>query len=229
MESISAHNGTIKKLPSELLRMVVQLIYLDHIPLSAFRTLDPFGLPSAHSDGRRVSASPSDTRRTLYNLCLVNHSFYHEARVLLFRRIQITLPFSFILLLRSLGSSHLATAYDEYQETGQINADPEDPKSFTNMVAAAGFAHATGRKLIVNVTSRPGSRDASPHPRQSSSSSADSKDKMRALDGQTVSFSSASTRDYSSSPLSNKIKIAGDEDGEMELIWTGERMSLSKI
>lgn len=204
---MSSADGTINKLPSELLRMVIQLIYLDHIPLSAFRTLDPFGLPSAHSDGRRVSTTPSDTRRTLYNLCLVNNSFYHEARVLLFRRVQITLPFSFILLLRSLGSSHLATAYDEYQETGQINSDPEDPKSFTNMVAAVGFAHATGRKLIVNVP-QGRSRSSSPH---HSTTTTDPKGKKRVIDS-----------DYCPSPLSNKVKIAGDEDGEIELVWTGE-------
>lgn len=161
MEAKISKELGIASLPSELLRAVVQLIYLDHIPLSAFRTIDPFGLPSA-ADGRKVSATPSSTRQTLYSLCLVNQSFYHEARVLLFRRIQITLPFSFILLLRSLGSSHLATAYDHYQETGDLNADPEDPSSFTNMVAAAGFAHATGRRLIVKVNSRPNSLDGSP-------------------------------------------------------------------
>uniref|UniRef100_V5EYR3 F-box domain-containing protein n=1 Tax=Kalmanozyma brasiliensis (strain GHG001) TaxID=1365824 RepID=V5EYR3_KALBG len=158
----SGRRATINDLPTEILREIVGLVWLDSIPKSSFRNIDPHGLPSSYPDGRKISSTQTDTRKTLYNLCLVNKAFYHEARVLLFRRIQITLPHSFNLLLRTLGASHLASAYEKYASTGSVNVDPADPASFVNMVAAAGFAHALGQKLVVgggSASTPPVSRD----------------------------------------------------------------------
>nr|CDI52858.1 conserved hypothetical protein [Melanopsichium pennsylvanicum 4] len=151
----SRRGATINDLPTEILREIVGLVWLDSIPKSSFRNIDPHGLPSSYPDGRKISSTQIHTRKTLYNLCLVNKAFYHEARVLLFRRIQITLPHSFNLLLRSLGASHLASAYEKYASTGTVNLDPSDPASFINMIAAAGFAHALGHTLVVGGTATP--------------------------------------------------------------------------
>lgn len=163
--------ASFASLPPEILREIVQLVYLDSIPLSIYRTIDP-QLPSAYPDGRRISSTQNETRNNLYALCLVNRALYHHARPLLFRRVVITLPFSFLLLLRTLGAAHLATVYDKYAQTGALNVDPSDPMSFDNMVAAAGFAHATGNKLVVGLRGRgsnmtpPASRSGSPATRK---------------------------------------------------------------
>ncbi|SPO34713.1 uncharacterized protein PSFLO_00184 [Pseudozyma flocculosa] len=191
----------------KILREIIALIWLDAIPKSAYRNIDPHGLPSAHHDGRRVSSTQSDVRRTLYSLCLVNRAFYYEARVLLFRRVQITLPYSFSLLLRTLGAAHLASAYETYAQTGTVNLDPTDPASFVNMVAAAGFAHASGHRLVVSAsgTSRlslmspPSSRNQSPAPGYRQTQAADSPAPRRQRD---------------------MVRINADDDGEVELIWT---------
>lgn len=201
--------ATINDLPTEILREIVGLVWLDSIPKSSFRNIDPHGLPSAYPDGRKISSTQIDTRKTLYNLCLVNRAFYHEARVLLFRRIQITLPHSFNLLLRTLGASHLASAYEKYASTGSVNVDPSDPASFINMVAAAGFAHALGHKLVIGGTASPtppASRNQSPAPSKQSATEI----------GVTLTRT-RSRRDY--------IRINADEDGEVELIWTEDPTS----
>ncbi len=205
----SRRAASINDLPTEILREIVGLVWLDSIPKSSFRNIDPHGLPSSYPDGRKISSTQNDTRKTLYNLCLVNKAFYHEARVLLFRRIQITLPHSFNLLLRTLGASHLASAYEKYASTGSVNIDPSDPASFVNMVAAAGFAHALGQKLVVggaSASTPPASRGESPGASKS-----------------TLAESSSSlTRRRS---LRNTVRINADEDGEVELIWTEEATS----
>ena len=87
------------ELPYDIVRRICEIVYLDAIPLSVLRMLDPFGLPSAASDGQLVWTSMDDTRRDLYSLCLVSRSFRRAAQQLLFRRIQITLPYRFLLLL----------------------------------------------------------------------------------------------------------------------------------
>ncbi|WFC93588.1 hypothetical protein MBRA1_000209 [Malassezia brasiliensis] len=46
-----------------------------------------------------VSVSVDETRRDLYSLCLVNKTFLKYSQPLLFRRVQITLPYRFMLLL----------------------------------------------------------------------------------------------------------------------------------
>ncbi|PWY98587.1 hypothetical protein BCV70DRAFT_201904 [Testicularia cyperi] len=211
--------ASINDLPTEILREIVGLVWLDSIPKTSFRNIDPHGLPSAYPDGRKISSTQNDTRRTLYNLCLVNKAFYHEARVLLFRRIQITLPHSFNLLLRTLGASHLASAYERYAQTGSVNLDPSDPASFINMVAAAGFAHALGHKLVVGGPSHPtppASRNQSPAPARSSI---------------TAKASSAATPDDRSASLTRSrsrrdaVRINADQDGEVELVWTEDASS----
>ncbi|KAN0066170.1 hypothetical protein ACQY0O_000264 [Thecaphora frezii] len=195
----------ITDLPPEILREIVALIWLDAIPKSAYRNIDPHGLPSAHPDGRRISSTQADVRRTLYSICLVNRAFYHEARVLLFRRVQITLPYSFSLLLRTLGAAHLACAYEVYAQTGSVNLDPSDPSSFVNMVAAAGFAHASGHRLVV------------------SGSSAGSVGRL-SLMGSPPNAQQSSAPGRSGSPAARRqretVRINSDEDGEVDLIWT---------
>ena len=204
VEMVPARPATITDLPPELLREIFALIWLDSIPRSAYRNIDPHGLPSAYPDGRKVSSTQAETRRTLYSLCLVNRTFYHEARVLLFRRVQITLPYSFSLLLRTLGAAHLASAYEKYALTGSVNLDPSDPASFVNMVAAAGFAHALGQRLVIGMDSnsaffnRPDSATQSPAPNASASGRASSLPRTQ--------------RDI--------VRLNADEDGEVELVWT---------
>ena len=207
----SARPATINDLPTEILREIVGLVWLDSIPKSSFRNIDPHGLPSSYPDGRKISSTQNDTRKTLYNLCLVNKAFYHEARVLLFRRIQITLPHSFNLLLRTLGASHLASAYEKYASTGSVNVDPSDPASFVNMLAAAGFAHALGHKLVIGGTATPtppASRNQSPAPSKHAAAVAERAASLTRL---------RSRRDV--------IRINADEDGEVELIWTEDPTS----
>ncbi|PWN49068.1 hypothetical protein IE53DRAFT_388737 [Violaceomyces palustris] len=196
---------TVSHLPPEILREIIALVWLDAIPKSAYRNIDPHGLPSAHQDGRKVSSTQQETRNNLYSLCLVNRAFYHEARVLLFRRVQITLPHSFNLLLRTLGAAHLASAYEKYAQTGTVNADPNDPASFINMVAAAGFAHAFGHRLVVGLQSQgmptpPSSRGASPSPHAPRTSSGPRNQRER-------------------------VRINADDDGEVELIWSEDPSS----
>lgn len=91
--------GMPLELPYDIVRRICEIVYLDAIPLSMLRMLDPFGLPSAASDGQLVWTSMDDTRRDLYSLCLVSRSFRRAAQQLLFRRIQITMPYRFLLLL----------------------------------------------------------------------------------------------------------------------------------
>ncbi len=166
---------TLTDLPAELLIHICQLLYLASIPASAFHTLDPLLPPvgsssSSHdtgdassSDAARnstatakastLASSPAQSQAALYALCLTSRVLYDAARPLLFRRVRVTLPFSFLLLLRTLGASHLASAYEHFTLTGAVNVDPDDPASFANMVAAAGFAHATGGTLVVGIPS----------------------------------------------------------------------------
>ncbi|SPO23537.1 uncharacterized protein UTRI_02216 [Ustilago trichophora] len=213
----SGRATTINDLPTEIIREIVGLVWLDSIPKSSFRNIDPHGLPSSYPDGRKISSTQNDTRKTLYNLCLVNKAFYHEARVLLFRRIQITLPHSFNLLLRTLGASHLASAYEKYASTGSVNVDPSDPASFVNMVAAAGFAHALGHKLVIGSTATPtppASRNQSPAPAKHNAGAAAG----AAAAERAVSLTRGrSRRDF--------IRINADEDGEVELVWTEDPTS----
>jgi hypothetical protein len=155
------------------------------------------GLPSTYPDGRLISSTQRDTQRTLHALSRVTRAFYAAARPLLFRRLQITLPFSFLLLLRTLGAAHLADAYEEHArlrrpsraDTGELEGSSTEEEtgdekelpvalpsivppaadelgdvpmaspaprrkrgaemSFSAMVAAAGFARATGSRLVV--------------------------------------------------------------------------------
>lgn len=99
-------------LPLDIVRRICQVVYLDAIPLSMLRMLDPFGLPSAAPDGQLVWSSMSDTRRDLYSLCLVSRAFRREAQPLLFRRIQITMPYRFMLLLDFAESQEAPTQLD---------------------------------------------------------------------------------------------------------------------
>ncbi|KDN52252.1 hypothetical protein K437DRAFT_254443 [Tilletiaria anomala UBC 951] len=229
--------GKLADLPHELLVMICQLAYLDAIPKTSFRTLDPHSLPSSYPDGRSTSSPHLIVQRTLYSLCLVNKSFYHAARPLLFRKIRITLPYSFLLLLRTLGASHLASAYETFSSTGDVNLDPTDPASFVNMVAAVGFAHATGGKLVVSV---PSTRTASPYRGRTNSGSLWN----RSLSKESVSSLSAPVRPVAVSPAreghdtmsskgkgrapsglaqqSHRAKFLTDEDGEVELVWAEE-------
>lgn len=155
----------LSDLPPEILRIIAQLIYLDHLPRSLFRCIDPHGLPSTYPDGRLISSTQHLTKRTLHALCLTNSALYHAAKPLLWRRLQITLPYSFLLLLRSLGVSRLAEAYeqqhvamaneendtqmeedDEAKEEDEVKAEKlQDARmDFNAMLSAVGFARVTG-------------------------------------------------------------------------------------
>ncbi|WFD05245.1 hypothetical protein MVES1_000573 [Malassezia vespertilionis] len=96
--------------PAEIVRRVCELVYLGCVPLCSLRTLDPEGLPSAAYDGQLSSQSVEETRRLLYALCLVNRTFYRYAQPLLFRRVQVTLPYRFMLLLQEAERDALSAA-----------------------------------------------------------------------------------------------------------------------
>lgn len=141
---------TFDDLPAEVLSYIVRLIYLESIPRSHHRNLDLHGLPSTYSDGRRISSPHSTVQSTLWALCLTSKRLFAHARPLLYRRINVTLPFSFMLLIRTLGAAALARAYERFQVTGKLNQDPNDPESFTSIVAAAGFARVLGTNLRIS-------------------------------------------------------------------------------
>ncbi|PWN27533.1 hypothetical protein BDZ90DRAFT_252816 [Jaminaea rosea] len=153
------HAGLLD-LPTELLSYIIRLVYLDSMPRSWHRNLDLHGLPSTYADGRAISSSHSRVQATLWSLCLVCHATYNEARPLLYRRINVSLPHSFTLLLRTLGAAALATAYERFQQTGKL---PDDAQS---MVAAAGFARVLGTSLVMTEDEVRGGRS-----REASSSS----------------------------------------------------------
>lgn len=141
--------ATFSSLPAEVISLIVRLIYLESIPRSYHRNLDLHGLPSTYSDGRRISSPHSAVQATLWALCLTNRTLFAHARPLLYRRINVTLPYSFVLLIRTLGAAALAKAYEQFQLTGKLNQDPDDPHSFTSIVAAAGFARVLGTSLKI--------------------------------------------------------------------------------
>lgn len=144
---------TLESLPDEILRIIAQLLYLDHLPRSVFRCIDPHGLPSAYPDGKLISSPQPLTQSTLHSLCLTNSRLYHAAKPLLWRRLQIKLPYSFLLLLRSLGASRLAEAFEEQHRLendegfteGKINGQ----MTINSMIAAVGLAQATGKSIYV--------------------------------------------------------------------------------
>lgn len=136
-------------LPQEILSYIVRLIYLESIPRSSHRNLDLHGLPSTYEDGRRISTPHSSVQATLWALSLTCRDLFQHARPLLYRRIHVTLPNSFILLIRTLGAAALATAYEHFQQTGRLNQDVSDPNSLTSLVAAAGFARVLGTNLLI--------------------------------------------------------------------------------
>lgn len=158
-------------LPAEVLSYIVRLIYLESIPRSHHRNLDLHGLPSTYSDGRRISSPHSTVQSTLWSLCLTSKALFAHARPLLYRRINVTLPFSFMLLIRTLGAAALATAYERFQVTGKLNQDPNDPESFTSIVAAAGFARVLGTNLRITDNSSSSIRSRSQQRRIASTSS----------------------------------------------------------
>ncbi|KAL9937225.1 hypothetical protein V8E36_003634 [Tilletia maclaganii] len=126
--------ASLGDLPSELHALIARLIYLDSIPSGSLCTLDPLNLPSpnplASSSSPPLTSTQAQTRKTLYALCLTSRSFYVAARPLLFRRVVVTLPFSFVLVLRTLGAAHLAQVYDKYAASGNeafLLRDPAVP------------------------------------------------------------------------------------------------------
>lgn len=143
----------LDSLPDELLRIIAQLLYLDHLPRSVFRCIDQHGLPSAYPDGRLISSPQQLTQSTLHALCLTNSRLYHAAKPLLWRRLQIKLPYSFLLLLRSLGASRLAEAYEEQHRLenaeGFTEGNINEQMTVNSMIAAVGLAQATGKSIFV--------------------------------------------------------------------------------
>lgn len=104
--------------PAEIVQRICEIIYLDSVPLCSLRLLDPPNVPSAAFDGQSVLSLIDDTQRVLFRLCLVNRAFYRYAHPLLCRRVQITLPYRFMHLLKlaqgpvplaSLGASTLGS------------------------------------------------------------------------------------------------------------------------
>lgn len=145
--------ATLDSLPDEILRIIAQLIYLDHLPRSLFRCIDPHGLPSAYPSGKLISSTQPLTQSSLHALCLTNSRLYHAAKPLLWRRLQITLPYSFLLLLRSLGASKLAEAFEEQHRIENDNRFVDEKlnqqMSVNAMIAAVGLARAAGKSLYV--------------------------------------------------------------------------------
>ncbi|WFD25637.1 hypothetical protein MNAN1_000600 [Malassezia nana] len=104
--------------PAEIVQRICEIVYLDSVPLCSLRLLDPSVVPSAAFDGQSVLSLIDDTQQVLFQLCLVSRLFYRYAHPLLCRRVQITLPYRFMLLLQlaqgpappaSLGASTLGS------------------------------------------------------------------------------------------------------------------------
>ncbi|CAO1615037.1 unnamed protein product [Sympodiomycopsis kandeliae] len=198
--SLSQPRVTFTDLPAEVLSYIVRLIYLESIPRSHHRNLDLHGLPSTYSDGRNISSPHSAVQSTLWSLCLTSKTLFAHARPLLYRRINATLPNSFILLIRTLGAAALATAYERFQVTGKLNQDPNDPESFTSIVAAAGFARVLGTNLRISDHSAPAGSANSTPTASAPSSSIRSRSQQRRIISQTGSNDQA-------------------EEDELDLVW----------
>ncbi|KAI6108228.1 hypothetical protein F5141DRAFT_1121707 [Pisolithus sp. B1] len=90
--------------PSELLFIICSHIYAAGIP-AVPSSLDPvalgdYGMPTALPSSMAPSHWPEPlVRKTLNNLCLVNHAWYEAAKPWLWRRIEVRLPRSWLSLV----------------------------------------------------------------------------------------------------------------------------------
>lgn len=223
-------------LPAEILSYIVRLIYLESIPRSVHRNLDLHGLPSAYSDGRRISSSHTAVQATLRSLCLVCRGLFAHARPLLYRRIHVTLPYSFILLIRTLGAANLAEAYEQFQLTGSLNQDPHDPKSFPSLLAAAGFARVLGTHLVVTAPSQAASETSSSIAVGDPGGSDDSLSRLqKQAPPRSDSPTAASTHEGRTSATSltalpqHPHPLTHNDEQELDLVWTsGESMRVDE-
>ncbi|CAD6889025.1 unnamed protein product [Tilletia laevis] len=232
--------ATLASLPTELHALIARLIYLDSIPSGSLCTLDPLTLPNSNplADGsdpvsaRPLASNQNETRKTLYALCLTSRSFYVAARPLLFRRVVVTLPHSFVLVLRTLGAAHLAQVYDKYAASGNQDFLLRDPATtlasgalgselqgqlvkrkrertvtFEEMVAAAGFAHAAGGTLVVK---------------------ARSKAALERPQGRLQSQPAIVQEPGSTQPSGSAYTAEADNAREMDLVWIEDPTSKSK-
>ncbi|KAI6003427.1 hypothetical protein EDC04DRAFT_2786114 [Pisolithus marmoratus] len=96
--------SAILRCPSELLFIICSHIYAAGIP-AAPSSLDPvalgdYGIPTALPSSVAPSHWPEPVvRKTLTNLCLVNHAWHEAAKPWLWRRIEVRLPRSWLALV----------------------------------------------------------------------------------------------------------------------------------
>lgn len=181
---------SLAHLPQELKVHVARMVYLLAQPSSPADTLHVYS-----PDGRSIAARSREARRALWALSQVSRAWNAAARPYLLREVHVGLPYSFLLLLRTLGASHLlVAAYDTLGAPRTVNMDPTDPASFPRMVAAAGFAHAIGHRMVVALP-----------------------DKDRR--GKATHAPSFPLEPEHPPPFPVRGKLLPDDDGELELVW----------
>ncbi|KAF9450332.1 hypothetical protein P691DRAFT_701417 [Macrolepiota fuliginosa MF-IS2] len=103
--STSAYTGY--NYPSELIDAICSQVYASGLP-AVETSLDPLvaavnGVPTAHpSSSPAAYWSESNVRRTLANLCLVNHAWYEAAKPWLWRRVEVRLPRTWLSLVEEI-------------------------------------------------------------------------------------------------------------------------------
>ncbi|KAG8216359.1 hypothetical protein J3R82DRAFT_6440 [Butyriboletus roseoflavus] len=99
--------SAVLQYPSELLFTICAHLYAAGLPISS-SSLDPivlgdYGAPTALPSSMPPSNCPeSVVRRTLANLCLVNHAWYDAAKPWLWQRIEVRLPRSWLALVEEI-------------------------------------------------------------------------------------------------------------------------------
>lgn len=215
-------------LPLEIKVHVARMVYLMGQPASGTRTLHVL-LPRVQGAGDPVEhgslgalEEATASRRLLWKLCQVSHTWHASARPFLFRAVHVGLPHSFILLLRSLGASFLVSAYDAAGDPHTVNADPTDPASFPRMVAAAGFAHATGHRMVVSLPRKKPMRPP-PTPNSARVTVPKGRSPLKPL----PQFASSSTDEFSFAsdpPFPVRGRLLPDNEGELELVWEEDEL-----
>lgn len=121
-----AHKGmnsqAVSHYPPELLSVICSIVYSAGLPTPC-PSLDPLiltehGAPTALPSSMPPSHWPeSVARRTLANLCLVNHTWYAAAKPWLWRRVEVELPRKWLALVDEIAGGEDEVAAEEQAVT----------------------------------------------------------------------------------------------------------------
>lgn len=98
---------TVIQHPPELLLLICAHVYSSGLPVST-TSLDPlvigdYGIPTAQPSTLPAGSwSEPVTRKTLSTLCLVNHAWYEAAKPLLWQKVEIRLPRSWLAFVEEV-------------------------------------------------------------------------------------------------------------------------------